>query len=138
MIWTLTSSCCIPATTLTKCSLCFEHSHTTSRPPSSWHESRKTLVRMFPSVRHPIPILPATLDQISRHSLRMLPPLDKDITYIAHSNIRPPNYLNKETLSCSARYWGLATFYPTCTAYSLSSHFNYSMTQQYKGQEGLG
>lgn len=101
-----------------------------------WDEPRKALFRMCTSVGAPIPILPATLAESSRGTIRILPPLEKSLAHILHLSVKPES-LSEEILSCSARYSGLATFFPTCTAYVLSTHFNYSLVRQYKGQQFL-
>ncbi|OXA41410.1 hypothetical protein Fcan01_23727 [Folsomia candida] len=97
-----------------------------------WYQYHKTLFRICLSVRDPIPLRVVTMDQSSRDSLRMIPPMEKSFGYILHFYVRPPQ--REELLSCSARYCGLDTSPRTCSAYVLSTHYNYSLTMKYEDQ----
>ncbi|OXA37367.1 hypothetical protein Fcan01_27858 [Folsomia candida] len=111
------------------------HSYYVSSTILLWYQFHKTFFRICLSVRDPIPL---TMDhQSSRDSLRLIPPMEKSFGWISHVGGSPPSAGREELLSCSTRYWGLATRFSTCTAYVLSTHYNYSLTMQYKGERSF-
>lgn len=89
-----------------------------------WQEPTRKLFRLCVSCRDPIP--QEDLSKFSRRSLKIVPKIEKYLSWFFHLyGPRPPP--RAEMLSCSARYWQLNTHFHTCVPYVLSSHFNYSL-----------
>ncbi|OXA53398.1 hypothetical protein Fcan01_10585 [Folsomia candida] len=101
-----------------------------------WHEPSRNLYRICVSCREPIPIS-LTSPVVNRHSLRIVPPMEKSFAFISHHE-GPPPPRRKDMTSCSFRpYWGLETWFPTCVVYVLSTHLNYSLVPQYPRQRSI-
>ncbi|OXA53824.1 hypothetical protein Fcan01_11639 [Folsomia candida] len=89
-----------------------------------WHQPTKNLFRICVSCREPILI--DNLSKFSRRSLRIVPKIEKSISWFIHVEgpRRPPR---PEMTSCSQRYWKLNTRFTTCVPFELSTYLNYSL-----------